>query len=174
MSSSSLRPPRRKCTVTALGVASRHRSPALEPAVPEAFRGKPNAGGEDRADPKSQASHRRDRLADDRDCAPRRLPEPTTLQCRVRRNLQAPAKRDPADAMNMILCGDCTLPSPEGRADSREARAGWGPAAKRLPAPACDEAPTLSAPDPTRLDLRSSPPSPEGREAGRVTVRLAP
>ena len=29
-----------------------------------------------------------------------------------------------------------------------------------------DEAPTGSAPDPTRLDPRSSPPSPEGREAG--------
>src|SRR5215203_510020 len=73
-----------------LGIGPRHLS-----------RGKPNAGGEDRADPKSQASHRRDRLADDRDCAPRGLPEPTTLQCRVRGNLQAPAKRDPADAMNM-------------------------------------------------------------------------
>ena len=34
-----------------------------------------------------------------------------------------------------------------------------------------DEAPTRSAPDPTRLDLRwLVPPSPEGREAGRITV----
>src|SRR4051794_22043669 len=44
--------------------------------------------------------------------------------------------------------------------DSREAASGAG----------AEEAPTWSAPDPTRLDLRSSPPSPERREAGMVAL----